>query len=64
MAVPVANGSSQARSRIGTAAAGHSNTRSKPHLRPTLQLAQCQIFTLLSEARDRIHILAEAMSGS
>ena len=43
MATPVACGSSQARGRIGAAAVGlrhsHSNTRSEPHLQPTLQLA-------------------------
>ena len=41
-AAPMAYGSSQARGRIGAAAAGlhhsHSNTRSKPHLQPTPQL--------------------------
>ena len=42
VAVPVANGRSQARGRIGATAAslrhGHSNMGSEPHLRPTLQL--------------------------
>ena len=41
-ATPVAHGSSQARSQIGAVAAGlhhsHSNARSEPCLRPTLQL--------------------------
>ena len=41
-AAPVAYGDSQARGQIGAVAAGlhhsHSNTRPKPHLRPTPQL--------------------------
>jgi len=40
---PTAHGGSQARGRIGAVAAGllqsNSNAGSKPHLRPTLQLA-------------------------
>ena len=43
-ATPEAYGGSQVRDRIGATAAGlyhsHSNTRSKPCLRPTLQLAE------------------------
>ena len=41
-AAPAAHGSSQARDRIGAAAAGlhhsHSNVGSEPHLQPTPQL--------------------------
>ena len=41
-AIPMANASSQARSRIRAVAGGlhysHRNTGSEPHLRPTLQL--------------------------
>ena len=46
MALPVAYVSSQARSLIVAAAASlchsHGNTRSEPHLQPTLQLAAMQ----------------------
>ena len=53
----MAYGGSQAGDRIRAVAASlhhsHSNMGSEPCLRPT----QCQILNLLSEARDRTHIL-------
>ena len=56
-AAPMAYGNSQARGRIGTAAAGlhhsHSNARSKLHLQPTPHLNQHRwIPDPLSKARD------------
>ena len=52
---PMAYGSSQARGRIGAAAASlhhsHSDTGSKPHLWPTSQLMVTLILNPLSEAR-------------
>ena len=57
-ATPVVHGSSQARGRIGAAAAslchGHSNTWSEPRLQ------QCWIFNPLSEARHWTHILMDS----
>ena len=56
-ATPAAYGSSQARGRMGAAAAGqchsHSNSGSEPHLQPTPQLMAMPIRNPLSEARDR-----------
>ena len=54
-AAPEAYRGSQARGRIGAVAAGlhHTNGRSKPCLRPTPQLTQCQILNPLREARDQ-----------
>ena len=50
------NANSQARGRIGAAAAGlhqsHSNTRSELHLWPSLSLQQCWILNPLSKTRD------------
>ena len=55
-ATPMAYGSSQARGRIETVAAGlchsHSNSGSSPHLRPTPQLTATPFLNPLSEARD------------
>ena len=50
----MAYGSSQAKGRIGAAAAGlyhsHSNAESELYLKPTPQLRQCRILNPLSEA--------------
>ena len=59
MATPAAYGSSQARGRIGSAAASlhHSHSRSEPCLQPTPQLtAMLDSFTY---CMDRIHILMD-----
>ena len=40
----------------------HSNIRSELYLRPVLQLRQCRILNLLSEARDQT-ILKEKLYG-
>ena len=62
-APPAAYGSFQARDGIGDVAASlshnHSNARSKPCLRPTLQLTATQILNPLSGARDGTHILVD-----
>ena len=62
-AAPAAYGNSQARGRIGAAAAGlcrsHSNTKSELHLQPTQQLEATPILNLLSRARDWTHILLD-----
>ena len=62
-ATPVAYRGSQARGRIGAAAAGlchsYSNTRSKTCLLPTPQLMQRRILTPLSEARDGTRVLMD-----
>ena len=60
-AVPAAYGDSQARSLMGATAASlhhsHSNTRSKPCLRPTPQVTA--MLSPLSEARDGTCILMD-----
>ena len=60
-AAPMAYGSSQAMGWVGAAAAGlchsHSNSRSKPHLRPTLQLTAT--FNPPRETRDQTHVLMD-----
>ena len=63
--MPAAYGSSQARGRIGAAAAylHHSHTRSEPHQQPTPQLATIPVLNPLKGSRDRTHIFTEAMSG-
>ena len=59
----MAYGSSQARGWIGAATAGlchsHSNVGSKPHLRPTPQLAAMSDLNPLRETRDRTHTLMD-----
>ena len=63
MAVPVAYRSSQARGRIGAAAAGlchsHSNARSQLRLQPMWQLVATPILNPVSEARDETCILMD-----
>ena len=63
MATPSAYGSSQARDLIGGTAASlyhsHSNAGSGPICNPHHSSLQCQILNLLSEARDRTHILMD-----
>ena len=63
-ATPMAYGGSQARGQIGAVAASlhhsHSYARSKPCLQPTPSSWQCQIFNLLSGARDRTCILMDS----
>ena len=63
-AKPTTYGSSQARGHIGAAAAGlcHSrgNTRSDPRLPRTPPLTAMWILSLLSEVRDRTHVLMDA----
>ena len=58
-----AQGNSQARGRIGAAAAGlhhsHSNTRSEPHLQSTPQLRPRRIPNPRIKARDRTCILMD-----
>ena len=61
-AAHAAYGGSQARGQIGAVAAGlhqsHSNTGSKPHLRPKHHSSwQCRILNPLSEVRDQTHNL-------
>ena len=60
-ATPVAYGGSQARGQTEAVDAGlrqsHSNTKSKPPLRPTPWFTECRILNPLSEARDRTHNL-------
>ena len=55
---------SQARGRIGTAAAGlhrsHSNLASEPHLRPKPQVMATPILNPLRKARDRTFVLMDA----
>ena len=67
-AAPAAYGSSQARERIGTAAAilhhSHSKARSELHLQPTLQLTATWILHPRSEAWDRTHNLTDTILGS
>ena len=63
-----AYGSSKARGRIEAVAAGlrhsHGNTRSKPHLKPIPQhTAVPDLLNLLSEARDRTHVLMDINWG-
>ena len=62
-AAPEAYGGSQARGQIGAAAAGlhhsHSNIRSKPCRRPTLQLMARRILNPLSWARVGTRILMD-----
>ena len=62
-APPAAYVSSQARGRIGAAAASlhhsHSNLGSKPHQQPTHSSRQCQILNPLSEAGDQTCILMD-----
>ena len=69
MAAPVAYGSSQARGRIGPAAASlchsHSNAGFQMHPQPTWQLAAISgILNPLSEAKDCTYIFMDTMSGS
>ena len=63
-AAPSTFGSSQARGRIGAAAAGlhHSrcNVGSKPRLQPTPQLRATQVLNPLSEARDGTQVLVNS----
>ena len=63
-AAPVAYGGSQARGPNGAVAAGlsrsHSNSGSKPCLRPTAQLTATPDLNPLIEARDQAHVLMDA----
>ena len=62
-AAPAAYGSSQARGRSGALAAtlhhNHSNSGSKPHLQPILQLMQRRILNPPSKDRDCAHVLMD-----
>ena len=68
MATPVAYRSSQARSRIGAAAAAYAAAIATldPGRICDLQhsLQQCWILNLLSKAKDQTHILMDTTSGS
>ena len=71
MATLVAYRDSQARGQLRATAAGlhrsHSDSGSKPHLRPTHSLWQCQILNPLSEAMGGTRILMDpspAMMGT